>query len=58
MGVEDVFVSIRLDRGLLERLNEVSKARGEHRSSFIRRAILRELKRVNALSEEEMKIFS
>ena len=34
------------------------KARGEHRSSFIRRAILRELKRVNALSEEEMKIFS
>jgi len=53
--MKDTFISIRLDRELLDKLNEVSRARGEHRSSFIRRAILRELKRVNALSEDEMK---
>ncbi len=48
-------IAIRVDGRLYDLLKKVVEARGEDISSFSRRAIKKELARLNYLSEEEIK---
>mgnify|MGYP000164962777 CR=1 FL=1 len=48
-------IQIRIDPELKELLRRVAKAREEDMSTFIRRAVKRELARLSFLSEEEKK---
>jgi hypothetical protein len=48
-------IHIRISWGTKELLMNVCKARGENISSFVRRAIKRELGRLSYLSQEEKK---
>ena len=49
------WISVKLDEELKLLVDEVSKARGETVSSFVRRAILRELARLSFLNAETKK---
>ena len=48
-------VIIRIDRKIVELVDDIVKARGENRSDFIRRSIRKELARMSYLGEEEKK---
>lgn len=47
---------IRLDPSIYSLVKKVSQARGEAMSTFVRRAVLRELANLNFLDEEQRKI--
>lgn len=49
------WVSVLFDRDTVQLINEVTKARGETRSSFVRRAVRMALGELSYLSDEEKK---
>jgi len=51
----DAVILIRLQRKTADILREVARARGEHTSSFARRAIMTELAKLGFLDEQESK---
>jgi len=52
---QTVILGVRISRELYKTLREVSRARGEDVSSFVRRAILLELARLSLLPHEQKK---
>ena len=48
-------VGVRVTSSLYSQIKEVSRARGEDVSDFVRRAILKELATLNLLSLDQMK---
>jgi len=55
MSKHTVVVGVRVTPQLYEKLKNVSQARGEDISSFVRRAILLELARLSLLPAEQKK---